>query len=91
MIEPTESQLNNGYLEAKDASSTCCAFREFDSMPMRRQFVEITAESATNHVLEGATVEPEAKETKHEVVAAMIFGTTASEFLEYPQSHPTSQ
>ena len=47
------------------------------------------ADSSTEKLLGGAVVGPEAVELIHEVVVAMNFGATASEFLEIPHYHPT--
>ncbi len=52
-------------------------------------FVKLLADSSTGKLLGGAVVGPEAVELIHEIVVAMKFGATASEFLEIPHYHPT--
>lgn len=51
--------------------------------------VKLLADSTTGKLLGGAVVGPEAVELIHEIVVAMNFGATASEFLEIPHYHPT--
>jgi len=52
-------------------------------------FVKLLTDSSTGKLIGGAVVGPEAVELIHEVVVAMKFGATASEFLEIPHYHPT--
>ena len=52
-------------------------------------FVKLLADSSSGELVGGAVVGPEAVELIHEIVVAMNFGATASEFLKIPHYHPT--
>ena len=51
--------------------------------------MKLLADSSTGELIGGAVVGPEAVEIIHEVVVAMNFKATASEFLKIPHYHPT--
>ncbi len=52
-------------------------------------FVKLIAERQTGELLGGAVVGPHASELIHEVVVAMRYRATATEFLKIPHYHPT--
>lgn len=52
-------------------------------------FVKLLADRTTGELLGGAVVGPHASELIHEVVVALRYRATASEFLRIPHYHPT--
>ncbi len=52
-------------------------------------FVKLIADAETRELVGGAVVGPEAVELIHEIVTALYFRCTASQFLEIPHYHPT--
>ncbi|HQW28769.1 MAG TPA: NAD(P)/FAD-dependent oxidoreductase, partial [Verrucomicrobiales bacterium] len=52
-------------------------------------FVKMIADVKTGEIIGAAAVGPEAVEIIHEIVVAMHFHATATEFLKIPHYHPT--
>ena len=52
-------------------------------------FVKLTASRANGAILGGAVIGPHASELIHEVVVAMRYGATVTEFAAIPHYHPT--
>lgn len=52
-------------------------------------FVKLIADATSKELVGAAAVGPEAVEIIHEIVVAMHFRATASQFLEIPHYHPT--
>ncbi len=52
-------------------------------------FVKLLADSRTGELVGGAVVGPEAVELIHEIVVAINYKATATEFLKIPHYHPT--
>ncbi len=52
-------------------------------------FVKLIVDKASNKIIGGSVIGPEAVELIHEIVVAMSFGATAKQLLYIPHYHPT--
>jgi len=52
-------------------------------------FVKLIADAGTGELVGGAVVGPEAVDLIHEIVVAMYFQSTVSDFIKIPHYHPT--
>lgn len=89
MVGLTESEAKEQGLDFRAASYPFDDHGKSMIMGELHGFVKLLADSTTGKLLGGAVVGPEAVELIHEIVVAMNFGATASEFLEIPHYHPT--
>jgi pyruvate/2-oxoglutarate dehydrogenase complex dihydrolipoamide dehydrogenase (E3) component len=89
MVGLTEMEAKERGIELKVATHFFNDHGKSMIMGELHGFVKLLADSSTGKLLGGAVVGPEAVELIHEIVVAMKFGATASEFLEIPHYHPT--
>lgn len=94
--DPAVGMVGLTELEAADQGIPCAAASyPFDDhgkslvMGETHGFVKMIAHRETEEILGAAVVGPEAVELIHELVVAMHFRCTTSEFLKIPHYHPT--